>query len=365
MKTLISILGVLFAIALIGLLIGKTGYNAPNSRQPLSIQTPETSGVVHTNRPSTKSESVSKKPEQQQQEQEHVVREEKFSDIGLTTNTAISSIDISKVLGGGPVKDGIPALFNPDFISIEEAAEYQSEDEHGLVIALGSEAKFYPYNILVWHEIVNDIVDRQPVIATFCPLCGSAIVFNPKINGEVEQFGVSGKLFESNLLMYDKSTETLWSQITGEAVVGDRAGQELEYLPSQIITFGEFWDTYPKGKVLSRETGYNRNYTLYPYGDYDTNESLYFPVSIEDARLPAKELMYIVNIDDTSVAFSRNDVLTEKFAQVDVNGTKITARAKDSQITVSDQQGNSIPGYHAMWFSWVTHHQENGIVWKK
>ncbi|NCN24880.1 DUF3179 domain-containing protein, partial [Candidatus Berkelbacteria bacterium] len=140
-----------------------------------------------------------------------VAKEFDFENKGLKTNTAKLSIPFDKILDGGPGKDGIPSLTNPKFVSIKEASKNTKDDVDGIVVSFGKVIKFYPYSIMVWHEIVNDVVGDKSLIITFCPLCGSAIVFDAEINGKAELFGVSGKLYESNLLMYDKSTESLWS----------------------------------------------------------------------------------------------------------------------------------------------------------
>ncbi|MCI0533252.1 DUF3179 domain-containing protein, partial [bacterium] len=126
-----------------------------------------------------------------------------FEREGLRTNTAKTSIPLDKVLGGGPGKDGIPALTNPKFTSVLEAGKVFRDDSLGILVTAGGETRYYPYNILVWHEIANDVVGGKPLVVTFCPLCASAIVFEASVDGEPREFGVSGKLYESNLLMYD------------------------------------------------------------------------------------------------------------------------------------------------------------------
>ena len=282
-----------------------------------------------------------------------------FKSKGLSTNTAKASIPLDKVLDGGPGKDGIPALTNPKFVDIKAAEKNTKDDMDGIVVLVGNSAKFYPYSIMVWHEIVNDVVGNKPLVITFCPLCGSAIVFDT-----ADQFGVSGKLYESNLLMYDKKTESLWSQSIGTAVVGDRTEEKLNVYSSQVLSFKTFKEKWPNGQVLSTDTGYGRNYAFYPYGDYDNNESIIFPISIKDSRFPAKEIMYVVNAYDHSVAFQVSGLGTTPIS-VGVADQSVTAVITDGEIVVKDAVGKILPGYHEMWFSWAIHHQEDGIVWKK
>jgi len=291
-------------------------------------------------------------------------REFIFENKGLKTNTAKASISLEKVLDGGPGKDGIPALTNPKFISIEEAEKDIKDDVDGIVVSVNKEIKFYPYNIMVWHEIVNDVVGGKPLAITFCPLCGSAIVFEAEINEKSEQFGVSGKLYESNLLMYDKSTESLWSQSIGTAVVGDRTGEKLIVYPSQVASFKILKEKWPNAEVLSTNTGHNRDYTFYPYGDYNSDDNILFPISIKDSRFPPKEIMFVVNAYGKSVAYPIKQ-LSGSVTSVEVDGNTVTAEIIDGETIVKDASGKILPGYHEMWFSWATHHQEDGVVWEK
>ena len=283
----------------------------------------------------------------------------------LSTDTSIHSIPLDKVLSGGPGKDGIPALVDPTFVSIEKAKSWLPNDADGIVVTIGGTTRFYPYNILVWHEIVNDSIEGTPLVVTFCPLCGSAIVFDARVHDKREYFGVSGSLYESNLLMYDTTTQSLWSQIIGEAIVGAQTGTKLEIVPSQVLTFSEVVERYQNAEIMSNETGFNRDYSHGPYGNYDTNDTLYFPISKNDLRLPTKEVMYIVNYANKSIAFQRNALSEKDVATVAVGSDSLTAKIQGGEIRVTDQNGAVIPGYTAMWFSWAIHHQEDGIVWKK
>lgn len=290
--------------------------------------------------------------------------EQAFADSGLITNTEKTSINLSHVLGGGPRKDGIPALTNPTFVSIDRAPRSVTDDVAGILVSRNGEAKFYPYNILVWHEIVNDEVGGEPVVVTFCPLCGSAIVFDPHVHGEELGFGVSGKLYESNLLMYDQKTESLWSQILGEAVVGEFTGTKLELGAFQVLTFEEVKEKYPNAQVLSDDTGYSRNYSVYPYGDYDDNQELYFPVTVSDQRFSLKEIMYASVVGDVPIAFPLEKLESLGEATLNVDGETVRAVAKNGEVELFDESGALLPGYHAMWFSWATHNKEGGVVWQ-
>jgi len=286
-----------------------------------------------------------------------------FINSGLRTNTSISSIPLDQILSGGPPKDGIPSINDPKFISISEASEIENPDQEGLSVVINGEAKFYPYTILVWHEIVNDTVGNTPVSVTFCPLCGSGIVYERTIDDKEINFGVSGRLWQSNLLMYDSATESLWSQAAGHAVVGEKTGTELVIVDSQLIPFSEFATNHPDGVVLSRDTGHNRSYGVYPYGDYEEQEGLLFAVSIGDRRFFSKEMMYVVNTENQSVAFVREQLIEAGGATMETDSGTLSATVDGSSIVITDEGQNVLPGYHEMWFSWSTHHQEDGVVW--
>ena len=277
-----------------------------------------------------------------------------FLNFDLETNTSKTNIDLNLVLSGGPGKDGIPAINNPKFVSLDEVDI--NEDERGILLNSDNEQRFYPYAILVWHEIVNDRFDGEDVAITFCPLCDSAVVYNRKVNDEILTFGVSGLLFESNLLMYDLKTESLWSQARGEGVVGEYTGTILDLVSFQLITFKELKEKYPKAKVLSKDTGFNRSYGRYPYGDYLTNDTLFFPVSVSDQRFPTKELFYVFPFNEKSYAIQYSKII-----QGENNVGKFTINRDGGEIFVYSK-GELIPGYFELWFSWAVHHQESGII---
>ena len=185
------------------------------------------------------------------------------------TDFSQHSVPYSEILSGGPPKDGIPALKDPGFVSVSEANQWLKPLEPVILVQVGEDAKAYPIQILIWHEIANDTVDSEPLVVTFCPLCNTAIAFKRTVNGKVLDFGTTGRLRYSNLIMYDRQTETWWQQATGEAIAGELTGTQLEFYPATIISWEDFKTSYPQGKVLSRETGYLRDYGRNPYLGYD------------------------------------------------------------------------------------------------
>lgn len=274
------------------------------------------------------------------------------------TDLASASIPLDQILSGGPGRDGIPAMGNPMFVSIE-AADLSDEIE-GVFIDIDGVQRFYPFTILVWHEIVNDVIGDTPFAVTFCPLCGSAITFDRRVSERVYEFGVSGYLYESNMLMYDRQTESLWSQALGEAVVGVHVGDALSILPMQQITIGQLREDFPDAVVMSTDTGHIRNYGVYPYGDYEETARTIFPVSVSDQRYFAKEIMYVMPIGDTSVALPKDQL--EDTAEMEIDGQILRVERDGGRINAT-LGGESIPGYFEMWFSWATHHHDSGIVW--
>lgn len=223
---------------------------------------------------------------------------------GWDTNTDKSLINLAELKKGGPPKDGIPSIDTPKFASIKEAASWVSDKEPVISVLYKAEARAYPLQILIWHEIVNDSFNGDPLLITFCPLCYSALVFKRVVDGEELEFGISGFLRHSDLVMFDRKTETLWQQFTGKAIVGDYVGTTLEQLPSQIISFSQFRNNYPNGRVLSRKTGHERNYGTNPYTGYDdVNNTPLFGAGNDDRRLPPMEKVIGVKLDNHQKAY--------------------------------------------------------------
>lgn len=198
-------------------------------------------------------------------------------------------VPLDKIVGGGPPRDGIPSIDNPKFISIKDANLQDGEFVLGLNI--NGDVRAYPLQILVWHEIVNDVVGGEPVAVTYCPLCFTNQVFKRIVGGEAVEFGTSGKLYNSNLVMYDRGTESLWSQALGQAIAGEHAGLKLERVPFDVAYWGDWKQLYPQSKVLSADTGFGRPYGADPYGDYYASSEIYFPVENQDDRLGPKEII--------------------------------------------------------------------------
>jgi hypothetical protein len=222
------------------------------------------------------------------------------SSTGATPAAVLDPKDIVEVIPA----DGIPAIDDPRFIEPSEAG-WLGDLEPVIAVELDGEARAYPLQIMTWHEIVNDTIDGAPIVVTFCPLCNTAIAFErPTIDGEVTTFGTSGKLINSNLLMYDRATESLWPQVTGVALTGPMKGEALTRLPAQIVSWRDFQDAFPNGVVLGRDTGFDRRYGDNPYPGYDDVDSAPFLYSGEvDGRLAAVERIIGVSHAGHQLAF--------------------------------------------------------------
>lgn len=203
------------------------------------------------------------------------------------------------------LRDAIRSIDDPKFDSLEQAAGWLEDGDPVIAVDLNGEARAYPLRILTAHEIVNDSISDLPILVTYCPLCNSALVFERRVNGEAVDFGTTGWLRNSDLIMYDRTTESLWQQFTGEAIVGDEAGTTLTFLPSSLVSFSDFRDAFPDGVVLSDDTGFRFSYDLKSYQGYDTidGDSPFLFYEDIDPRLPATERVVSLSFDDLAIAY--------------------------------------------------------------
>lgn len=287
----------------------------------------------------------------------------------MVTNGVKHSIPLDEILSGGPPKDGIPSIDNPKFISASEAGEWLKDDEPGIAFSRGSINRFYPYQILVWHEIVNDTVSGERVLVTYCPLCLTGFVVDPLVKGERVEFGTSGKLWKSNLVMYDRKTDSLWSQVLAEAIVGDMTGTKLPILPSDQILFGNWKKQFPNGEVLSRDTGETRFYGSNPYGDYFSVTNLSLSLARPtDTRLPNDAFVFGIVVNGKAKAYDvaaakRNESIHDNFEGENIvlqYDTELDAVRMFKKLSnESLERINPISGF---WFSWVAAHPDTELL---
>ena len=225
-----------------------------------------------------------------------------FRTRGFSTDFSRRTVEWDSILSGGPPKDGIPAVDSPAFESIAAGDEWLEGLDPVILFSHGDEARAYPLSILIWHEIVNDEVDGQPVSITFCPLCNASIAFDRNFDGQVLDFGTTGRLRNSDLIMYDRQTETWWQQFTGEGIVGKYAGEQLNFLSTQVISWEDFKVAHPEGEVLARPN-MPRNYGYNPYVGYDSTSRPFLFQGTPDSRLAPAERVLGLTTETEAIAY--------------------------------------------------------------
>ena len=260
------------------------------------------------------------------------------------TDFSLHTVPYSEILSGGVPRDGIPPIDFPKFESIDGTDRWLKDPEPVVVFELNGDARAYPLRILTSHEIVNDVVGGVPVVVTFCPLCNTAIVFERTLDGVVYDFGVSGKLRKSDLIMWDRQTQSWWQQITGEGIVGDLAGRQLTFLNASIISWEDFKAANPYGVALSRDTGFNRSYARTPYAGYDRADNPPFLYDgVVDGRLLPKERVAAVTIGDVDAAFPFSVLEEEGAVNFTVNGQDLAVFFKPGALSVFDNRRTGAP----------------------
>ncbi len=265
-----------------------------------------------------------------------------------------ASVPQDKILRGGPPRDGIPAILDPKFLSVAEVTYLKDTDEV-LGFIQDGDARAYPLRILVHHEIANDTVGDVPIAVTYCPLCGTCMVFDRRMDGETFTFGVSGLLYQSDVLMYDHQSESLWSQLKMESVAGDHVGTAMRWLDSKQMTWAAWKAAYPDSRVLSPDTGFARNYGRDAYSSYKRSNRLMFPVPETRTELKRKAWVGGVIVKGISKAYPIEALAESPTPFSDtIGGEEIEvvydAEAKTVTITASD--GVAIPTVQVYWFAW-------------
>ena len=240
----------------------------------------------------------------------------------FVTNGEKHIVPLDKIKSGGPPPDGIPSIDDPKFTEADNE-NHVADSDIVLGLEINGEAKAYPLSILVWHEIVNDNVGGVPVAVTYCPLCFTNQVFERVLDGQSVEFGTSGKLYNSNLVMYDRMTGTYWSQGLGLAIKGELTGQSLNIIPFDVITWGDWKKLYPDTVVLTTNTGHIRAYGVDPYGDYYTDPRIIFPVEYRDDRMHPKEIILGFHEGLVFKAYKQQDVESSIVINDQVNNEPI------------------------------------------
>ena len=254
------------------------------------------------------------------------------------TDFSTSLIALEEVRSGGPPRDGIPPIDVPAFVAGDEADEWLDPREPVIVVSAGEETRAYPLQILTWHEIVNDELGGVPLSVTFCPLCNALIVFERRAGDRILDFGTTGKLRKSDLVMWDRQSESWWLQFTGRAIVGELAGAVLTRHPANIVAYEDFRRAYPEALVLSRNTGHRRAYGSNPYRGYDSIEDrpfLFFdPV---DERLPPMERVLNVSVGGRHKLYPFSGLSSSPVVNDEVAGVPVVVLSRKGTLSVLDQ----------------------------
>lgn len=250
----------------------------------------------------------------------------RFETRGWETDFCKHSVPYAEIRGGGPPRDGIPPIDEPSFVSIDEADEWLEDREPVIAVSIDGQAKAYPLQIMTWHEVVNDDLGGVPIAVTFCPLCYAAIVFErPEVGGERLTFGTSGNLRNSDLVMWDRQTESWWQQFEGRAIVGKLTGKKLDKIAAAILSWAQLKELHPRSTVLSKDTGFDRRYGNNPYVGYDDidNKPFLYEGKVGDALAPMARIIG-VEIDDARRAYPADLVEKRGVVNDELGGVAIT-----------------------------------------
>jgi hypothetical protein len=267
-----------------------------------------------------------------------------------------SDVPWEEVLQGCGRRDCIPSIDHPRFVAAADA-DFLADQDIVMALELDGHARAYPVAILNYHEIINDVIAGRPLAVTYCPLCGSGLVFERTFNGQVVEFGVSGLLRNSDLILYDRATESLWQQITGRAFAGPMRGQELRTVPVAMTRWGTWRAAHPDTRVLSTDTGFDRPYAnRTPYGDYDSSDRLLFPAAL-DPRLHPKTVVY--GVETAGASFAVTERALEREKRIEQSGEPgLRWELTDSgQVEVRRlDTGESVVPHRMFWFAWYSFH---------
>lgn len=279
-------------------------------------------------------------------------------------NLSNASIPVEEIIDGGPPKDGIPSIDKPVFITGNKSSLEGTDRILG--VYHNGTAKAYPIAIMNFHEIVNDEFKADPVVVTYCPLCGSGVAFDAKVEGKKKTFGVSGLLYNSDVLLYDRETETLWSQILNIAVAGPLQGKSLKKLPTMNTTWEKWYERHPETLVLSENTGFKRDYDKNPYPGYMQSRQLYFQVENEDGRYHPKEMVLGLEINGSYKAYPFTELskkgkstISDTFEGRDLI-IEFDQASYSAEILDADTR-EVIPTIANFWFAWFAFHPDTEV----
>ena len=271
-----------------------------------------------------------------------------------------SSVSPAEIRRGGPPRDGIPALDDPP--SVPATGADWPDEARVVGVEIAGQARAYPIAILNWHELANDRLGGRPILVSFCPLCGTAMVFDRRVGGRTLRFGVSGLLYQSDLLMFDRETESLWSQISAVAVTGAQRDERLALLRARTTSWGAWRARYPDSTILSRETGHRRDYGRTPYAGYEQSRQIYFPAPLDSRYHPKMRVVGLRLADGTARAYPAEEIRR--------SGGRVRDRFAGHDVLI--EYGGGEQGFvveapavveviEGFWFAWMAFHPESSL----
>lgn len=273
-------------------------------------------------------------------------------------------VPAAQIESGGPPKDSIPAIDRPKFVAAGDA-RFLRADDRVLGVARNGVAKAYPVRILNWHEIVNDSFGAEHIAVTFCPLCGTGIAYVSKAGSKPLSFGVSGLLYNNEVLVYDRQTQSRWSQILAQAVSGPLKGAKLSTVALTHTSWADWKQRHPDTLVLSADTGFGRDYARDPYAGYTQDLSIMFPVAGRSQRYHPKETVIGIEVGGKFKAYPFVELAKIKDGKTTdtLGGKTLTVRFDAGHRTgaVFDAQGKEIPTVTAFWFAWYAFHRDTEV----
>jgi hypothetical protein len=272
------------------------------------------------------------------------------------------TVELANLQQGCPARDCIPSIDAPKYITAQEAE--LSDDDIVVTLSYEGEYRAYPTRILDRHEIVNDTIAGTPLAITWCPLCGSAVGIHRQVGEQITEFGVSGVLYNSDLVLYDRATETLWDQIEAKGIVGPMTGEQLRLIPVSMTQWGRWRQAHPDTLVLSTDTGFDEDYSTDHYTEYRDSTRLFMPVSNSDDRIHPKTVVYGFELESGSIAFDAALLQNGSSYGHEIDGETWELRINDDgsvSLSGADQESVYAP-IRLFWFAWYTFHPQTQLV---
>ena len=272
------------------------------------------------------------------------------------------SVALEDLHQGCPARDCIPSIDTPKYVAASDAT-HVADGDMVIAISLHGDNRAWPARILDRHEIVNDTIGGVPIAITWCPLCGSAVGIERDVDGEVTEFGVSGVLYNSDLVFYDRASNTLWDQVEARGIVGPKTGKQLKLVPVTMTNWSRWRKAHPDTLMLSTDTGFEKDYTKDPYAQYRGSAGLMFPVNAKDERIHPKSVVYGFDIDGKAIAYTqeileKSGTYTRKLGELELTATL----NDDGAVTLENQDGENYVGTRLFWFAWYTFHPDTELV---